>query len=83
MVKTMTYEELEKVCEKNWTTDGPNSGGVSGYFLYQGFLYCWDVEWGCDPYTGSPLTISQFREYNADTTNPRIKEILTYLGNSE
>ena len=41
----MPKEELDvQAVEKRWVTEGPNSGGMSGWYLFRGFMFAFHLE---------------------------------------
>lgn len=43
----------QSTAERYWITEGPNSGGIAGYLLYEGHVFPFRHEWGpIDVYAG-------------------------------
>ncbi len=79
---TLSFEELRERADESWTTDGPSSDGVEGWFLYAQQLYRYRSDWqGVSVSPG--MTVAEFCRFHANSDNPRIRAILDYLGRGQ
>ena len=51
----------QSVAERQWITEGPNSGGIGGWWLYRGHMFEFRQDFG-DPWVGSGVPIAAWIE---------------------
>lgn len=58
-------ELTQETAERRWITEGPNSGGIAGYLLYQGHLFAFRQDYG-PPDIDRGLSIAEWLERYAE-----------------
>ena len=66
--------------EVQWTTEGPNSGGVGGWWLFRGHMFSFHTDSGSTVSDGIP--VSEWLGRYGDR-HPEIREALRERGHGE
>lgn len=76
----MDYQALSRKNDGHWITDGPDSEGMGGYFLYAGMIWPWYGCWGmAGPCVYAPLPVAAFLATLPDPPPPRLAELVRAL----
>ena len=65
--------------EKFWITDGPNSGGIRGYLLWQGHVFRFEDE-GHTGHVEPGVPVEAFVAMHRQSPDDRLREIALALG---
>lgn len=74
----MTIEELKSKGADEYITEGPNSGGVSGYYYLDGIVYSFWDDFGSGGISGTE-DVKSFVKRNLNNENSRVKDVAVSL----